>query len=406
MADCSLSDCSGGDGPSYTCNYCGRDHCSDHRMPEKHACPSLAFSERDGKRLENWHDTVEGGSSGGILSGPENTVLGSSDDGEEDSPEAVDSENIQTYGSSPDTPPPASSPDVEPDGSIKDDSIVSTTGSTEETGRARSVLNGLRTLERHFVNLPRYSFLAVRRYGPPLVFLAAIATVGLVMTGHQLPVDLGGIVPSGGGEVAPAGGPAATTSTAAAGAPDSTKTAASSTTAASSPSGPPGLTDDGELNETWLEHRVHQYVNDERRERGLLAMDWNQTVRDAAHFHSRQMIQHDFFAHENPETNGTFEDRYYRVGLRCEVPTGDESYATGGENIAYTYFEEEIRLDNGTTVRYDTPDEVAAGLVASWMTSEGHRENILRDYWQQEGIGIEIEETAEGTRVYATQNFC
>ena len=26
---------------SYTCSYCDRTHCTDHRLPEKHDCPSL-----------------------------------------------------------------------------------------------------------------------------------------------------------------------------------------------------------------------------------------------------------------------------------------------------------------------------------------------------------------------------
>lgn len=37
MPTCSA--CGGGKGKLlYTCNYCGLKHCSDHRLPEKHAC--------------------------------------------------------------------------------------------------------------------------------------------------------------------------------------------------------------------------------------------------------------------------------------------------------------------------------------------------------------------------------
>lgn len=56
---------------------------------------------------------------------------------------------------------------------------------------------------------------------------------------------------------------------------------------------------------------------------------------------------------------------------------------------------------------YDTPEGLATGIVDSWMNSTGHRENILRPYWNGEGIGIEIVETGDGmTKVWATQNFC
>lgn len=40
------------------------------------------------------------------------------------------------------------------------------------------------------------------------------------------------------------------------------------------------------------------------------------------------------------------------------------------------------------------------------MNSTGHRKNILRDYWQNEGIGVYFVEIDGKARVYATQNFC
>jgi uncharacterized protein YkwD len=40
------------------------------------------------------------------------------------------------------------------------------------------------------------------------------------------------------------------------------------------------------------------------------------------------------------------------------------------------------------------------------MNSTGHRENILKSHWENEGIGIYIIEIDGKTRVYATQNFC
>jgi uncharacterized protein YkwD len=39
------------------------------------------------------------------------------------------------------------------------------------------------------------------------------------------------------------------------------------------------------------------------------------------------------------------------------------------------------------------------------MNSSGHRENILRPYWESEGIGVAIEDVNWETRVYAPQNF-
>jgi uncharacterized protein YkwD len=50
--------------------------------------------------------------------------------------------------------------------------------------------------------------------------------------------------------------------------------------------------------------------------------------------------------------------------------------------------------------------DIARGLVSQWMNSTGHRENILRPFWESEGIGVAIEDVNGKTRVYATQNFC
>lgn len=40
------------------------------------------------------------------------------------------------------------------------------------------------------------------------------------------------------------------------------------------------------------------------------------------------------------------------------------------------------------------------------MNSSGHRENILRSYWNTEGVGVAVAEEGGKTRVYATRNFC
>ncbi|NEU56159.1 CAP domain-containing protein [Halorussus sp. MSC15.2] len=149
---------------------------------------------------------------------------------------------------------------------------------------------------------------------------------------------------------------------------------------------------------------VHRFVNRERAQRGLDPLALNETLSRIERYHSRDMAESDYFAHVSPG-NETLTDRYDRFGFECRVSVGENRYATGAENIAYTYYEESVDVGN-RTVTYSTPKQLARGIVAQWMNSSSHRKNLLRPYWRREGIGIATEETPTGTRVYVTQNFC
>jgi len=156
-----------------------------------------------------------------------------------------------------------------------------------------------------------------------------------------------------------------------------------------------------ELDRGRVEQLVHERINDRRAERGLDSLAFDDDLREIARYHSRDMAENDYFSHESP-SGETRSDRYEKFDYDCRAPTGDGTYYTGGENIAYTYYDTEVNTDWGT-VRYTTADELAAGIVKGWMNSEGHRENILTAAWNNEGVGIYV--TDEG-KVYATQNFC
>lgn len=164
-------------------------------------------------------------------------------------------------------------------------------------------------------------------------------------------------------------------------------------------------TTDSELNRTKIELKVHQFVNQERRERGLSPLEFDKGLREIARYHSRDMAVNGYFAHTAPDGE-SMEDRYDKFGYSCRVNIGGDRYMTGGENIAYTYAYTTIDTKWGE-VSYDGNEtKIARGIVKQWMHSAGHRKNILRPYWNAEGIGIYIIEVDSGTRVYATQNFC
>ncbi|WP_162224342.1 CAP domain-containing protein [Halorussus amylolyticus] len=156
-----------------------------------------------------------------------------------------------------------------------------------------------------------------------------------------------------------------------------------------------------DLDRDRIEDLVHEHVNERRSDHGLGAVDFDTDLREIARSHSEDMAENDYFSHESPDGE-TRSDRYDEFGYDCRAYIDESRYYTGGENIAYTYYDANVATDDGT-VRYTTADELAEGVVRGWMNSEGHRENILTEAWNNEGIGVYV--TSEG-KVYATQNFC
>jgi len=152
------------------------------------------------------------------------------------------------------------------------------------------------------------------------------------------------------------------------------------------------------------ERYVHEYVNEERTERGLASLEFDPDLREVARYYSARMAREEFFAHTAPD-GGTLSDRYDRFDYDCRVSVGDGRIATGGENLAYTYYEMPVKTDDGVEF-YDTERELARGIVDGWMNSKGHRENLLQPYWEHEGIGVYAVTEDGRLRVYATQHFC
>ena len=107
--------------------------------------------------------------------------------------------------------------------------------------------------------------------------------------------------------------------------------------------------------------------NRERAARGLPLLKENVKLRRAAQGHSADMVASRFFAHESP-SGADMADRILGTG-----------YAQGqgwslGENIAW-----------GTGSL-----GTAAEIQRAWMSSPGHRANILRRQFREIGIGIAV----------------
>ncbi len=114
--------------------------------------------------------------------------------------------------------------------------------------------------------------------------------------------------------------------------------------------------------------RVVELVNAERAEAGCAPVTANSTLNTAAQRHSEDMASTGTMSHTGSDGSDPGE-RITRAGY---------AWSTYGENVAYGY---------------STPEQVMQG----WMTSPGHKANILNCSFKEIGVGL------SGT--YWTQDF-
>lgn len=114
-----------------------------------------------------------------------------------------------------------------------------------------------------------------------------------------------------------------------------------------------------------------QLTNLERERRGCEPLRIDERLHGASRAHSEDMATRDYLDHVNPDG----ED----PGERAAAAGYD---AWSGENIAFGY---------------QTADEVVEG----WMSSKGHRDNILN--CDSQAVGVGMSESPRGR--YWTQNF-
>lgn len=131
-----------------------------------------------------------------------------------------------------------------------------------------------------------------------------------------------------------------------------------------------------------IEQAVHKRVNRLRRDNSIGTISYSDHLSAIALQHSRDMASRDYFDHTSPDGESA-ADRYHRFGH------DDRSV---GENIA-------LRQPGPTA----GADDIADRVVEGWMDSPGHRENLLRDRFEAEGIGVFCD---PDRTVYVTQNLC
>lgn len=133
------------------------------------------------------------------------------------------------------------------------------------------------------------------------------------------------------------------------------------------------------LNE--VERRIYQLTNEARRKYHLSPLDKDDALVATARAHSDDMLTRNFFNHVNPDGKAP-QDRI--------APAYSRTLARTGENIW-----------SGTGYNYSDSKLMARIIMDSWMSSPGHRANLLNPDYTHLGVGV----IATGKEIRATQNF-
>jgi uncharacterized protein YkwD len=134
-----------------------------------------------------------------------------------------------------------------------------------------------------------------------------------------------------------------------------------------------------------LERRIFQLTNNARRNNRLSPLDWDNSLADKARGKSDDMLTNNYFSHTSPDGK-TLKDRFLD-----EKPASFKTIFRIGENIYMG-----ARLDYTTDIKTQ-----ARLIVDGWMTSPGHRRNILDPSYTHLGVGV----AAKDKMCYATQIF-
>ena len=130
-----------------------------------------------------------------------------------------------------------------------------------------------------------------------------------------------------------------------------------------------------------VENQVLLLINNERRNLGLSALAMDGSLRVMAESHSEDMLNRNFFSHRNPD-GVSFQERIAR--------SYSGPFSQAAENI-------------WTGSGYDSSNSqrLARMIVDSWLSSPGHRANMLDPSLTHSGVGV----ATRGKEIRATQIF-
>ncbi len=126
-----------------------------------------------------------------------------------------------------------------------------------------------------------------------------------------------------------------------------------------------------------VETLVAERINEYRENRSLQRLESDEDVAAVAREYSAALADADELTHNLDGT--TPQDRMDVAGVECRT----------GENIAQTWVNTRIDTGDGTAF-HRSAEDLAQGLFEQWRTSPGHHQNMINDY-SRHGIGIHIE---------------
>jgi uncharacterized protein YkwD len=130
-----------------------------------------------------------------------------------------------------------------------------------------------------------------------------------------------------------------------------------------------------------IERKVFRFTNEVRQKHDLNPLEEDDTLNDIAREHSDDMLKRNYFSHVSPDGE-SLKDRV--------IPAYSRALSRTGENIW-----------SGHGYDYSDSSRMARVIVDSWMSSPGHRANILNPDYNYLGVGV----SAMGQEIRATQNF-
>lgn len=128
-------------------------------------------------------------------------------------------------------------------------------------------------------------------------------------------------------------------------------------------------------NNAKIEAAIQKGINQVRQENKLKPLQNNEKLAQVARNYSRQMAEQNFFSHTGPN-GSTLEKR---------VRAGGIYYWVVGENL----------------FKSKNISQPVSPAIDGWMKSPGHRENILRPFFSETGVGV----WKVGNSYYITQLF-
>lgn len=130
-----------------------------------------------------------------------------------------------------------------------------------------------------------------------------------------------------------------------------------------------------------VEKGIFRLTNEVRSQHGLPTLSRDQTLTRIARAHSEDMLRRDYFNHVSPE--GQTPHQRIIAGYSSPLSlTGENIWGAQGTHVLET-------------------ERMARIIVDTWMSSAGHRENLLRREFTDIGVGV----GALGKKVRATQVF-